>query len=49
MSLGVADQLRALNVKGILITAAEQGVITELRGAMPDCLCPEELVGRDDA
>lgn len=42
----VADQLRALGVKGILVTAAEEGHITELRCGMPQCLCPEELGGR---
>jgi hypothetical protein len=32
-------------VKGILIRAAEQGYITELRCAMPRCFCPGELGG----
>jgi acyl dehydratase len=42
----VAEQLKELGVKGILITAAEQGYITELACGMPECLCPEELGGR---
>lgn len=36
----VADQLRALGVRGILVTAAEKGVISILECAMPECLCP---------
>lgn len=36
----VAEQLRELGVKGILLKAAEQGKITELACQMPDCLCP---------
>lgn len=42
----VAEQLRALGVTGILITAAEQGQIPELACQMPECLCPDELGGR---
>ncbi len=42
----VAEQLKNLNAKRILIKAAEQGKITELRCAMEECLCPEELGGR---
>ena len=42
----VAGQLRALGVRGILITAAEQGYITQLECAMPECHCPEELGGK---
>lgn len=42
----VAEQLKNLGVKGILITAAEQGRITELACQMPECLCPEECGGR---
>lgn len=42
----VADKLRGLGVKGILLTAAEQGHITELACQMPKCLCPAELGGR---
>src|SRR3954453_14379406 len=41
----VAAKLRALGVKGILITAAEQGFITQLACKMPECFCPEELGG----
>jgi hypothetical protein len=41
----VADELRALGVKGILIRAAEQGYISELVCKMPTCFCPEELGG----
>ena len=44
MADSVADQLRALGVKGILVTAAEKGKITALECAMPECLCPR---GRD--
>lgn len=43
----VAEKLRELGVKRILITAAEAGYITELACAMPECLCPEELGGRN--
>lgn len=42
----IAADLRSLGVQGILITAAEQGYITELKCQMPECLCPEELGGR---
>jgi hypothetical protein len=41
----VADQLKALGVKGILITAAEQGKIRELVCQMPECFCPTEIGG----
>jgi hypothetical protein len=42
----VASELRARGVRrGILITAAEGGFITELECQMPTCLCPEELGG----
>ena len=41
----VADELRELGVRGILITAAERGYITELACGMPQCFCPEELGG----
>ena len=37
--------MKALGVKGILITAAEQGYITQLACKMPECFCPEELGG----
>src|SRR3989442_2221691 len=40
-----AARLRALGVKGVLITAAEQGYITQLACKMPECFCPEELGG----
>ena len=39
----MAKKLRALGVKGILITAAERGYITEVKCGMPKCFCPEEL------
>jgi len=42
----VADELRNLRRDGILVTAAEQGLITELACQMPECLCPEELGDR---
>ena len=41
----VAKRLRELGVKGILITAAERGYITEVKCGMPKCFCPEELGG----
>jgi hypothetical protein len=41
----VAAELKALGVRGVLITAAEQGYITELACKMPRCFCPEELGG----
>jgi hypothetical protein len=41
----VAKRLRELGVKGILITAAESGYITEVKCGMPKCRCPEELGG----
>ena len=41
----VAVELKKLGVKGILITAAEQGYITQLACKMPECFCPEELGG----
>jgi hypothetical protein len=41
----VAKELRRLGVKGILITAAEQGYITEVKCGMRKCRCPEELGG----
>jgi hypothetical protein len=41
----VAEQLKSLNARRILITAANQGKITELRCAMEECLCPQELAG----
>jgi hypothetical protein len=42
----VAEQLKRLNARRILISAAEQGKITDLRCAMEECLCPRELGGR---
>lgn len=42
----VAEELRQKRVQGILLIAAEQGYITELRCAMPECICPKELGGR---
>jgi hypothetical protein len=41
----VAAGLRDLGVRGILVTAAEQGYIVELACAVPDCMCPPELGG----
>lgn len=41
----MAKCLKALGVKGILITAAERGHITEVKCGMPVCFCPEELGG----
>ena len=40
-----AKALMSLDVKGILIKAAELGYITEVRCGMPKCYCPEELGG----
>ncbi len=36
----LADQLRKLNARRILVRAAEQGRITDLLCAMDECLCP---------
>ena len=41
----MAKTLRGWGVKGILITAAELGYITEVKCGMPQCFCPEELGG----
>jgi len=41
----VAKRLRDLDVKGILVRAAELGYITEVKCGMPQCFCPEELGG----
>jgi hypothetical protein len=41
----VVKELRRLGVKGILITAAELGYITEVKCGMSECFCPEELGG----
>lgn len=35
----VAEQLKELRVRGILVTAAKRGYITELACKMPECLC----------
>jgi hypothetical protein len=40
-----ARKLKSLGVRGILITAAELGYITEVKCGMPKCFCPEELGG----
>lgn len=40
-----AAKLRALGARTILITAAEQGYITQVACKMPECFCPEELGG----
>lgn len=40
-----ALKLKSLGVKGILISAAEQGYITQVACKMPECFCPEELGG----
>ena len=40
-----AVKLRALGVRGVLITATEQGHITQVACKMPECFCPEELGG----
>jgi len=41
----VAAELRRLGIKGVLITAAEQGYIADVACKMPQCFCPEELGG----
>jgi hypothetical protein len=41
MSHTVAEQLQLLGQRGILLTAAKQGEITELCCDAPECLCPE--------
>jgi hypothetical protein len=41
----VEDELRALGVTGILLTAAALGRIPELACKVHDCLCPQELGG----
>jgi len=40
-----ALKLKALGVKGVLISAAEHGYITQVACKMPECFCPEELGG----
>ncbi len=41
----MAKELRRLGVKGILITAAEQGYITDVKCGIRKCRCREELGG----
>lgn len=41
----VAAELKSRGVRGILITAAQAGHLTELACQMPTCFCPEELGG----
>ena len=36
----ISEQLKELGLRGILITAAEKGVISEVRCKMDECLCP---------
>lgn len=42
----IAEQLKNLKARRILIKAAEHGEISDLQCAMEECLCPEELGGR---
>jgi hypothetical protein len=37
---GVVEQLKYLGLRGILITAAEKGLISEVKCKMDECLCP---------
>lgn len=37
----LAEQLQELGVRGILITAAQKGLIDKLKCTMPQCHCPE--------
>lgn len=37
----VAERLKALGVKGVLIQMAKNGQILELRCEMPTCYCPK--------
>jgi hypothetical protein len=41
----VAERLRAMGIRGILVQAAKLGYITEVKCGMPQCFCPEELGG----
>ena len=41
----MAERLRAMGIKGILVQAARLGYITEVKCGMPQCFCPEELGG----
>jgi hypothetical protein len=43
--MSVEDELRALGVTGILLTAAAEGRIPDLVCKVEGCLCPEELGG----
>lgn len=43
----VAEGLRELGVRGILITAAKKGYISELKCEMKPCRCPDELGGAE--
>ena len=42
----VAEQLKALGFRGILVTAANKGYVTSLSCAMPTCRCPKEVGGK---
>lgn len=42
----VAKELRARGVRGLLITAAQAGYISDLECQMPECFCPEVFGGR---
>ena len=44
--LAVADELRRIGAHNILVMAAEAGYLTEFGCGMDECLCPEELGGR---
>jgi len=37
----LADRLRALGVRGVLVQMAERGQILELKCEMPNCYCPD--------
>jgi hypothetical protein len=38
---GVAEQLRRLGVRGVLVQMAERGQLLELKCEMPTCYCPK--------
>src|SRR6266545_4796922 len=40
MGAAVADQLRDLGVRGVLVQMARRGQIIDLRCEMPTCYCP---------
>ena len=42
----VADELKCLGVTGILLSAAQAGIVKKLDCGMPTCHCPDELGGR---